>query len=253
MQLDRKRRTTEQMRVSFRPTKEASKEYTPFVERLATHPRVKRVCDVGGGANPTLSLDFIKRNELDYVVLDVSAEELAKAPDGYTKTQADIASPRFDIAGNNYDLVISRFVAEHARNGRYFHTNVKRLLVKGGLAFHFFPTLYAPPFVINRLLPEWLSEAMLLLNNPYRTQEGKRAKFPTYYSWCRGPTPRQIRKFVEVGYRVEEYIGFYGHRGYYSKVKPLVSVHDWLSSTLIKHPLPLLTSYAYVLLSKAPE
>jgi 2-polyprenyl-3-methyl-5-hydroxy-6-metoxy-1,4-benzoquinol methylase len=241
------------MRVSFRPTEDVRKGYRTFVERLATHPRVKKVCDVGGGANPTLSLDFIKRNELDYVVLDVSAEELAKAPDEYTKIHADIASPSFDIAGDNYDLVISRMVAEHVRNGRYFHTNVKRLLVKGGLAFHLFPTLYAPPFVINRLLPEWLSEAMLLLINPNRTQEGKHAKFPAYYSWCRGPTPRQIRKFVEVGYRVEEYIGYYGHHGYYSKVKPLVRVHDWVSSTLIKHPLPLLTSYATVLLSKAAE
>jgi SAM-dependent methyltransferase len=183
-------------------------------------------------------------------VLDISAEELAKAPAEYKKVQANIASPGFDIAGNNYDLVISRMVAEHVRDGRYFHKNVKRLLVKGGLAFHCFPTLYAPPFVINRLLPEWLSEAMLLLNDPHRTREGKHAKFPAYYSWCRGPTSRQIRNLEEVGYGVEEYVGFYGHHGYYSKVKPLVRVHDWLSSTLIKCPLPLLTSYAYVLLSK---
>jgi 2-polyprenyl-3-methyl-5-hydroxy-6-metoxy-1,4-benzoquinol methylase len=244
------------MRVSFKPTEETGllwKGYSPFVERLATHPRVKKVCDVGGGANPALSLDFIERNELDYVLLDISAEELAKAPDGYMKVQADIASPSFDVAGRNYDLVFSRMVAEHIRNGRYFHTNVWRLLAKEGLAFHAFPTLYAPPFVINRLLPRWLSKAMLLLLQPHRKQEGKRAKFPAYYSWCRGPTSRQIRRLKMLGYRVEEYVGFYGHRGYYHKIKPLVKVHDWISATLVKHPLPLLTSYAYVLLSKEAE
>src|SRR5215212_1413723 len=111
------------MRIGFGESDDAFKGYGTFLERLASRPSVKRVCDIGGGANPALSLDFIERNGLEYVVLDISPEELAKAPDGYSKVQADITSPNLEIAGN-YDLVFSKLVAEHVRSGRAFHRNV---------------------------------------------------------------------------------------------------------------------------------
>jgi uncharacterized UPF0146 family protein len=240
------------MRISFKASEEAWKGYGTFLESLASRPRVKRVCEIGGGANPALSLDFIERNKLEYVVLDISSEELAKTPKGYFKVQADITSPSLSIRGG-YDLVFSRFVAEHVSSGLDFHRNVWKLLSKDGIAFHYFPTLYAPPFVINRLLPEPLAEFMVLLIHPYRTREGTNAKFPAYYSWCKGPTSKQIKKFEEIGYRVEEYIGFFGHPYCYSWIKPIAKVHSWISTTLIKHPLPWLTSFAYVVLSKKTD
>ena len=45
-------------------------------------------------------------------------------------------------------------LAEHVPDGYRFHSNLFELLKPGGVAFHFMPTLYSPPFVINRLLPE---------------------------------------------------------------------------------------------------
>lgn len=237
------------MKVGFDVAERALKGYDAFLRTLASRPHVKRVLEIGGGANPALPLDFVERNDLEYTVLDISPEELAKAPDGYLTIQADITSPDLIIPGG-YDLVFSRMLAEHVRSGRDFHNNVLNLLAEDGIAFHFFPTLYAPPFVINRLLPERLSELILLVLQPGRTKEGKYAKFPSYYSWCRGPSSRQVEKFEELGYRVEEYIGFFGHLNYYKKIKPLLKAHAWISSTLAKHPLPWLTSLAYVVLSK---
>lgn len=223
--------------------------YGDYIERLASRPGVKRVLDIGGGANPALPIDFVASKGLEYVVLDISPKELAKAPDGYVKVQADITSPDLDIAGD-YDLIISKNVAEHVHSGRDFHGNVWNLLAEDGIAFHFFPTLYAPPFVLNRLLPERFAERLLLVLQPGREREGKHGKFPSYYDWCRGPLPRQIKRFESLGYRVEEYIGFFGHGGYYGRIKPLKRAHEWVSSVLARHPLPWLTSFAYVVLSK---
>lgn len=238
------------MRVRFGAAmEEAWRGYKTYLEDLASRPGVKRVCEIGGGANPALPMGFVERHGLEYVILDISSEELAKAPDEYPKVQADIMAPDLNIVGG-YDLVFSRMVAEHVRSGRDFHQNVLSLLSEGGIAFHFFPTLYTPLFVINRLLPEWLSEFVLLAGQPYRKREGRHAKFPAYYSWCRGPSSSQIRKFESLGFKVEEYIGFFGHE-YYKKVKPLHKAHEWLASTLIKYPLPWLTSFAYVVMTRS--
>lgn len=172
---------------------------------------------------------------------------LSRPPQGYLKIQADIALPTLDLPGG-YDLIFSKMLAEHVPSGETFHRNVRRLLASGGVAFHFFPTLYAPPFVVNRLLPERLAERFLHLLQSGREKEGKHAKFPAYYSWCRGPMPLQIKKFERLGYRVDEYIGFFGHEGYYMKLPVLAKVHRALSNWLVHHPAPWLTSFAYVTL-----
>jgi uncharacterized UPF0146 family protein len=237
------------MKISFDLEKRAWRRYDSFAKELALRPGVKRVLDIGGGANPALPLDFVEKNGLEYVVLDISSEELAKAPEGYSKVQADVTSPDLDIAGD-YDLVFSKLVAEHVPSGRDFHSKVLDLLSEGGTAFHFFPTLYAPPFVLNRLLPERLSEFVVSILQSNRQREGKNAKFPSYYSWCRGPLTSQIDKFESLGYRVDEYIGFFGHADYYRKLKFFRGVHDRISAALVKYPLPWLTSLAYVVLSK---
>ena len=53
------------------------------LKSLAMRSDVKKICDIGGGANPLLSLDFINEHGLDYTVIDIDEEELAKAPDEY--------------------------------------------------------------------------------------------------------------------------------------------------------------------------
>src|SRR5438132_13769830 len=81
------------------------------------------VCDVGGGAHPFLSTEEIEANGLRYTVLDISADELSKAPANVRKVECDIAgnlcaareigpsSPA--ILANHFDLVFSVMVAEH--------------------------------------------------------------------------------------------------------------------------------------------
>jgi len=228
------------------------KQWIPYhreiVKQLAASPDVRSICEVGGGANPFLDLDFVRSHGLEYTLLDISADELAKAPDGYKKVQANIANPDLSLPGK-YDLVFSHFLAEHVEDGFIFHQNVLNLLNENGRAFHVFPTLYSFPFLVNHLLPKKFSHDMILFLFPYRKKEGKYGKFPAFYSWCKGPINSQIKKFEKLGYAVDEYVGFYGHP-YYKKIPALQKVVDSIAAFMQKNPNPFLTTYSYVILRK---
>jgi len=237
------------MKIHYAHSNEAWQGVVSFIQKQILDSKAQRILEVGAGANPTFSSDFVKEHQLVYSILDISEEELAKAPDGYDTVLADISSPGLNLP-NQYDFIFSRMLAEHIKDGEAFHQNVFNLLAPGGIVFHFFPTLYAPPFVLNRLLPEELARKVLNLIQSGREQHGKHAKFPAYYSWCRGPSQKQIQKFEKIGFEVKEYIGFFGHSGYYQKVPIVDKIHRRISTWLVNHPIPLFTSFAYVVLGK---
>lgn len=238
--------------IHYRSSVVAWSGYPVYVEDLIIRSGARRVLELGGGANPAIPQEFLQRHGIEYTVLDISPTELAKAPDDYRKVCGDIGSPalRFDGIEGRYDFIFSKMLAEHVKNGEQMHRNVYRLLAPGGKAAHYFPTLYAPPFVVNRLVPERLGYWLLRWLETGRESDGNKGKFPAYYSWCRGPTRRQIARLQGLGYAVEEYIGFFGHRIYYRRIPPLRALHVRLADWLVRHPVPALTSSSYVLLSK---
>jgi SAM-dependent methyltransferase len=211
--------------------------------------RAKTILEIGAGANPLFAEDFLVEHSLDYTALDISADELKKAPACYGTIVADICSPTLKI-GKRFDFVFSRMLAEHVTDGTRLHRNVFELLAPGGRAFHFFPTMWAPPFVVNRILPERLAAGLLHMLQSGREQSGRHAKFPAYYSGCRGPTRSRISSLRSLGYRVESYEGFFGHRDYYRKLPPVQRLHDSLVNRLIAKPSPWFTSFAYVTLQR---
>lgn len=235
--------------ILFSDSELAWSEIKPTIQRKLLEAGAKRILEVGAGANPLFDEAFLRQHQLQYTALDISATELAKAPDCYHKIVGDICDDKLHIDGQ-YDFVFSRMLAEHVKDGRGFHQNILRLLAPGGRAFHFFPTLWALPFIVNRLLPEGPSQVILNYLQRDRHQEGNHAKFPALYSWCRGPTEGQLNRMRGLGYEIEEYIGFFGHRGYYVKIKPLLKFHDGLTRWLLRHPVPHATSYAYATLRK---
>lgn len=236
------------MKIDYKLSSAVGGDFQKVVRCLARQEGVSRICDVGGGANPALPLDFVRDNDLDYVVLDISDTELAKTPPGYRTAQADVASPAFR-SSEVYDLVLTSWVAEHVREPREFHSNILAMLADGGYAVHLFPTLYALPFVVNRLLPDRVTEAVLGRVHPSRKPSSRVAKFPAFYRWCRGPRRSQQQRFEELGFQVEEYTGYFGH-SYYKGIRPLNALEQFLASALVSRPMPWLTSYAVVLLQK---
>ncbi len=219
------------------------------VRRLAAREDVTRVGDLGGGANPILDLGFIAERGLDYAVLDASAEELAKAPAGYTTVVADATDPGVAARLEPFDLIASGFVAEHIARPAGFHATVRALLRPGGLAVHLFPTLYEPAFLVNLLIPERVTDRVLQLVQPGREPEGAHAKFRPYYRWCRGPSRRQLARLESAGFEIVDYTGYFGH-GYFRAFAPADRLEQRLAHALIRHPIPALTSYGCVVLRR---
>ncbi len=234
--------------ISYEGSEHAWLGYEAFIADLIDQNCVTKVCDVGGGANPFLREGYVAEKRIDCAILDISSSELSKAPPGYCKIVADIASAQFSVEGK-FDLVFSRMLAEHISDARQFHTNVRDILVDKGLAVHFFPTLYAFPFMINYLMPERLSQMLLNLFAP--RDDYQHGKFPAYYAWCRGPTRGQLRRFTDLGYEVVHYKGFFGHGDYYNRISTVKMLHEYKTKLLLKHPVPLFTSFAYLVLRKA--
>lgn len=233
--------------ISYRPSEEARTGYEAFLQRIIETRGIRTVCDIGGGANPALPLAYIRQHNLEYTVLDISESELQKAPPEYHKIAADIASPGFSPGAGKFDLVFSKMLAEHINNAPQFHANIAKMLAPNGVAVHFFPTLYALPFMVNRLIPESLSDRMLNIFAP--RDRYQHAKFPAYYQWCRGPTLKQFQRFESVGLGVLEYIGFFGHSGYYRRVPGILQLHRLLTRFLLVCPNPHMTSFAFVVLT----
>lgn len=229
-------------------TKNEWDDYSALVERLVLEVGARVICDVGGGANPVLSTDFIRKYDLEYVLMDISVVELQKAPDGITKIIQDIEAENIDLP-KKFDLVVTKMLAEHLRNGEAFHRNIANMLKPGGLAIHYFPTLYALPFLINKFVSSRVSSFLLRVFLPrdlYQT-----GKFPAYYSFCFGPTPLMLKMLTERGYEIIEFRGYFGNR-YWSKVPIVSTLQRFYSLILSRFPIPYLTSFAQVILRK-PE
>ncbi len=236
--------------VSYNRARAAESDLWGEVRRLLD-AGAKRVCDVGGGARPMLGLPQVERAGLHYVVTDVSDEQLQRAPDGYRRERADIldadAVQRLARAHGPFDAVFSRWTAEHVRDGERFHRHVFELLRPGGTAVHMFPTLYALPFLVNRMLPPALASGVL-----FRACPARHAKFRPYYSWCRGPSRAQLARLRSVGFSIERYTGYFGH-AFYRRIKPLSAAESAFVGVMVSHPLPALTSFALVVLGRPPE
>jgi SAM-dependent methyltransferase len=195
---------------------------------------------------PVIPMARIEKLGLEYVVLDELSSALDKLPPGYMQFEASILDSNsiaklVDEQGT-FDVVVSRWAAEHIPDGRKFHENVYKMLRPGGTAVHFFPTLYSLPFVLNRVLPPSLSSILL-----FKALPGRGSKFRPYYSWCRGPSSRQIERLESVGFSIERYTGFFGH-GYVARFKPLRVAGRYLADKLCEHPSANLTSFALVVL-----
>lgn len=232
--------------ITYGTFKEAWRQHFVQLTSLIENHAAKRVCDIGGGANPVLPEQYVRERGLDYTLLDISQEELDKAPSQYQKLCVDICRPD-ERLGGGFDIAFSKMLAEHVIDGEAFHSNVRDLLRPGGLAFHFYPTLYAPPYVANYLMPERLSSALLDIFAP--RDRVQHAKFPALYSWCRGPTGTHIARLEKLGYRIEEFRGYFGH-DYYRRIPGVHQVSQAFARWLVDHPIPHLTTFAWLVLRR---
>lgn len=217
-----------------------------FIKEIIISYNLKKILEIGSGANPTIDVSTVRDLNLEYTTSDIEEGELNKADDIYKKVILDLSSEKIDLT-ERYDLIFSRMLGEHISDGEVFHKNIYKLLNPNGLSAHCFSTLYALPFLLNRFMPESLSD--ILLGKFAPRDEEKHGKFIAYYSWSRGPSKKMIEKFIVIGFEIIEYNGYFGHN-YYKKISPLNKLEQLKAKWLVKYPIPLLTSYATVVLKK---
>jgi SAM-dependent methyltransferase len=217
-----------------------------LMDRVQPHS----VCDIGGGARPALGIDEVGARGVRYTLLDISRDELDKASDGYDKVCLDICGDLPPGLARQYDMVLTHMLAEHVPNPRAFHSNVFHLLRPGGTAARMMPTYYEPAFVANALLPAGLSTSLVRRAQPARDIGHRAGKFPAYYRWCRGPSRRHARRFEQLGFDVVHMTGYFG-TGYMRRASKVQEIYDriWVAP-LVRHPIPLLTAYCWVVLRR---
>ena len=93
------------------------------------------ILELGGGRWPSFRLKEMPPNVAIYTVNDIDPNELANAPDEYGTACFDVSGDSSAFA-DTYDVVFSRFLAEHVPDGFAMHRNVYKVLKPGTGARH---------------------------------------------------------------------------------------------------------------------
>ena len=139
-----------------------------------------RVLDAGGGKWPRIPVAVKERLGLHVTGLDLSADELARAPAGSYDDVivGDAATVRLRPV---YDLIVSQTLLEHVRDVDAAIGNFATALRPGGAMAHVLPNARAPFALVNRLLGN--RRGRRLLYGVYPAAKFV-AGFESYYDRC---------------------------------------------------------------------
>ncbi|MGY2051380.1 class I SAM-dependent methyltransferase [Methylobacterium sp. JK268] len=233
-----------------RRTEAAWTRLKPTLEGLIRALPAHRVLEIGGGRHPFFSRAETERLGFALTVNDIDPAELRYAPPGMDVRVFDVARP-LDAAllGETYDLVYSRMVFEHVKDAETAWRNVHALLRPGGVGFAFVPTLYSPPFLLNRLLPDGLTGRALRLLDRSRNPD-EIPKFPAYYAWCRASQAVLAPRLRRLGFGEVEVVPFYG-TPYFPAVPGLKRLSAAFDALAVRRDWRSVASYAYITARKA--
>ena len=229
----------------------AWENYEATILALTQQFGLHRVCEIGGGRDPLFTAEQARRRGIELVVNDIDAGELALTPPGLKTARFDIAGDLSEpgIARGSYDLMVSRMVFEHVADVERAWTNIHALLAPGGVALAFFPTLWAPVFALNLVLPEKASRAIVHALYPARRDGGDDPKFPARYDWCRGGRSKLAPMLQRAGFRDIHVQPFWGH-DYFKRMPGLRQIDHAFNALAAKTGWSFVTTHAYVVVRK---
>lgn len=228
----------------------AWRNYRNTVVALVRAFGFRRLCEIGGGRDPLFTRAEAAELGVELTINDISSSELACAPTGFRTACFDIAGNlAVGLSGEPYDLMFSRMVFEHVNDVETAWRNVHMLLSPGGVALAFFPTLYAPPFVLNRLMPEWLSRLVVRVLYPQRRDDGNDPKFPAVYDYCFGDDRTHHELLSRIGFREVAVAPFWGS-DYFLRVPGLRELDAAFNAFAAGRDWRKVTTHAYVLARK---
>ena len=225
--------------------------YKATVMTLARDLDLTRLCEIGGGRDPLLTVNEVSSLRAVLTINDISQRELDRAPSGFATACFDVAGDlkAAGVAGGRYDLMFSRMVFEHIGDVAKAWRNIHTLLAPGGVALSFFPTLYALPFFMNHLMPERLSGGLLKLIYPERGDDGGDPKFPAVYDRCFGDDKSHRPMLEAIGFREVIVLPFWGHQ-YFKRLPGLREVDAGFNALAARLNWRAMTTYAYVIARK---
>lgn len=229
----------------------AWENYKATVVALGREYGLRRHLEVGGGRDTLFTPEEAEAAGFAVTVNDLSPHELSLAPERFEKLCCDIASPKAMAAvrPGRFDFAYSRMVMEHVRDVPQMWRNLHAMLAEGGVALAFYPTLFAPPFALNRVVPERLSSAVLQTLFPDRHAEGDNPKFPAFYDHCYGDEAKVAPMLREIGFREVLVLPFWGY-SYFWKVPGLRQVDAAFTRAARARDWRLVTSFAYLIARK---
>lgn len=225
--------------------------YEPTILGLSRQLGLRRVCEIGGGRDPLFTMEQAAAAGLEFTVNDIDAGELALTPPGLRTACFDIAGDLSEPGARrgSYDMMVSRMVFEHIAGVERAWRNIHMLLAPGGVALAFFPTLWAPVFAMNHLLPEAASRRIVHALFPARREGGDDPKFPALYDWCRGDPELLVPMLNRAGFSDIHIQRFWGH-GYFERMPGLREVDHAFNALAARIGWNLVTTYAYVVVRK---
>lgn len=218
----------------------------PTLERIIERLPARRVLEIGGGRHPFFSVEEARRFGFQLTVNDLDAAELEHAPGEFNRLVLDVAQDidRESVDLGTFDLIFSRMVFEHVKDAAKAWSNVRDLLAPGGIALAFVPTLYSPPFVINKAMPDAVTGRLVRMLDRRRNPE-EIPKFPAYYHACRA-SEDALRPFLQrLGFREISVIPFFG-TPYFPAVPILRHVASAFDRLVERFDLRAFASYAYI-------
>ncbi len=216
--------------------------------RRASRPRqgdAVRMLEIGGGRGPLLRPAEAAAAGIAVTINDIDARELSLGPKEFDKAEFDIAGEPPPALLGRFDVIVSRMVMEHVADARKAWANMVALLAPGGVALAFHPTLYAPPFVINRIFPERLTAAILRFFFPNR-HDGDYPKFPARYDLCVS-NPAKVEPVLKAcGFSEVLIAPIWGH-GYFRHIPLLRELDAMLQRLAEARDWRWLSTYAFTL------
>ncbi len=224
--------------------------YKETVVGLACEFGLDRFIEIGGGRDPLFTPEEIASAAVRFTINDISPDELRFAPAAFDKACFDVAGAGDELAEftGRFDLVFSRMVFEHVKDAQQAWTNTHRLLVPGGVAIAFIPTLYAIPYLVNLAIPEAVSRRIVRLLYAHRTDD-EDPKFPAHYDWCYGDGRRLAPRLAAIGFREVKVIPFWHHE-YFESIPVVRQIDNLLNRVAAGRDWRWLTSYAYIVARK---
>jgi SAM-dependent methyltransferase len=226
--------------------------YEDTVIALARRYGLRDLCEIGGGRDPGFRPDSPNLAGLSLTLNDIDQLELDFAPHGLRKACFDIAGDLSepDARPASFDLMVSRMVFEHVDGVERAWVNIHTLLKPGGLALAFFPTLYAPVFTLNHLIPEALSRRIVHALFPARRDGGGDPKFPALYDHCVSDEAKLRPMLARAGFAEVHVQPFWGH-GYFDRMPGLKQVDHLFNRAAAALDWRLVSTYAFVVVRKA--